>query len=131
MHHITKAHGIALVMTFFGFISTSISAELTLPAIINDNMVLQRDVPVPIWGWAGPGRKVTVTFAGRKARATADKDGRWMLRLKPMLASAKPQVMTIQSGPNSRTLNNVLIGGVWLVSGQSNMQWPVVVSNNP
>ncbi|MBN1555028.1 MAG: 9-O-acetylesterase [Phycisphaerae bacterium] len=111
-------------------ISTRTSAELKLPAILNDNMVLQRDMPIPIWGWTDAGQNATVTFAGQSATATADKDGKWMIRLPALQANDKPQTMTIQAGGESRKLNNILIGEVWLASGQSNMEWPVSASDN-
>ncbi|MBN1942700.1 MAG: 9-O-acetylesterase [Phycisphaerae bacterium] len=110
--------------------ATWAAAELKLPAILSDDMVLQRDMPIPIWGWADAGQDVTVTFAGQSASATADKDGKWMVRLPAQKASDQPQTMTIQAGETSRTLGNILIGEVWLASGQSNMEWPVGASDN-
>lgn len=110
--------------------ATWAAAELKLPAVIGDNMVLQRDVPIPIWGWAEKGQTVTVTFAGQSATATAGEDGKWMVRLPAQKANDQPQTMTIQAGDVTRTLGNILIGEVWLASGQSNMEMSVVASNN-
>jgi len=104
-------------------------AEQPAPAVelgapFADNAVLQRDMPVPVWGWCGPGTKVTVEFAGQKKTATAGKDGKWMLTLDPLAASAEPREMLVTEGDGEqRALENILVGEVWLASGQSNMQW--------
>ena len=86
---------------------------------------------MPVWGTASEGEKVTVTFAGQKLEAVT-KAGRWMIWLEPMRANATPQTLTI-SGANTRTFTNVLIGEVWLCSGQSNMErkMPQLVSRPP
>jgi len=97
-------------------------AELKLPAIIGDNMVLQQKQSDPIWGWDAPGTKVSVTFAGQTKSAEAGADGAWRVKLDPMDANAAPQTMTIK-GANEVTLQNILIGEVWMCSGQSNMQF--------
>ena len=97
-------------------------AELKLPAIIGDHMVLQQQQADPIWGWDAPGTKVTVTFAGQVKTAAAGQDGKWTVKLDPMPANAAPQVMTIK-GSSERALQNILIGEVWMCSGQSNMQF--------
>lgn len=98
--------------------------SLKLPAIIGHNMVLQQGQRVPIWGWAAAGSDVTVKFAGQSASVKADKDGKWMVRLKPLKASAQPADMVIDSG-DVITLTNILVGEVWLASGQSNMEKPI------
>lgn len=87
-----------------------------------DNMVLQQGMPVPIWGTAPTGQKVTVVFQNQRATTTA-RGGRWAVKLKP-LCSGGPFTMTI-SGGNTVRLNNILVGEVWLASGQSNMAWPL------
>ena len=92
-----------------------------------DRMVLQRDVPAPVWGWADPGEKVTVEFAGQSKTATAEPSGRWLVKLDPMPASAEPRTLTVSAAnPKSEILNpkfkDVLVGDVWLCSGQSNMR---------
>lgn len=97
---------------------------LTLPGVIGDNMVLQRGQPVPIWGWATPGAKVSVQFAGQMRTATAKADGRWEVRLRSLTASAEPATLTITAG-ETRVLTNILVGEVWLASGQSNMEKPI------
>ena len=97
-------------------------AELKLPAIIGDHMVLQQKQANPIWGWDRPGTKVTVTFAGQTHHATAGADGKWSVKLAPVPANATPQRLTI-AGSSRRELQDVLVGEVWMCSGQSNMQW--------
>ena len=87
-----------------------------------DNAVLQRQMPVPVWGWSKPGVKVTVEFAGQKKTAVAGKDGKWMLRLDKLEASFEPAEMVISDNAEKTvTLKNILVGEVWLCSGQSNM----------
>ncbi|BCX46320.1 hypothetical protein HAHE_02280 [Haloferula helveola] len=95
-----------------------------LGAPFTHQAVLQRDMKLPVWGWAKPGVKVEVSFAGQKKQATAGKDGKWMLELDPLEASSEPRDMVItESTGDSRTLQQVLVGEVWMASGQSNMQW--------
>ena len=95
-------------------------AELKLPAIIGDHMVLQQQLANPIWGWDTPGTKVTVSFAGQTKSAQAGADGKWTVKLDPLPANATPQAMTIE-GSSKREVQDVLIGEVWMCSGQSNM----------
>ena len=91
-----------------------------------DNAVLQRGMKVPVWGWSEPGAKVTVTFAGQMKTAMTGKSGKWMLALDPLKASAEPAELKVAESTGKRvTLRNVLVGEVWLASGQSNMQWKV------
>ena len=96
--------------------------ELKLPAIIGDAMVLQQKQEDPVWGWDTPGTKVTVSFAGQIKTADAGADGRWTVKLDAMHANAVPQTMSIK-GTSERTLNDILIGEVWMCSGQSNMRF--------
>jgi sialate O-acetylesterase len=105
-------------------LASSAVAELKLPAIIGDNMVLQRQNANPIWGWDTPGTEVTVAFAGQTKTAKAGKDGRWTITLDPVPANAKPTSITFK-GSSTIEAKNVLVGEVWLCSGQSNMQWSV------
>lgn len=107
--------------------------DVALPRIFGDHMVLQRDMPVPVWGTAGPGEEVIVEFAGQKKSAKAAGDGKWSIRLDPMPASAEGRKMTIRgsAGDRESVIDDVLVGEVWLCSGQSNMEWPVAASANP
>jgi sialate O-acetylesterase len=95
-------------------------AELKLPAVISDHMVLQQKQSNPVWGWDAPGTKVTVTFAGKSYSTTAASDGKWLAKLDAMPANADPQMLTID-GSSRREIQDVLIGEVWMCSGQSNM----------
>jgi sialate O-acetylesterase len=95
--------------------------NVVLPDVISSGMVLQRDQRVPIWGKADPGEAITVSFGGQSKRTTADRDGKWLVRLNPMRANATPATMTVE-GKNRLEIKDILIGEVWLVAGQSNMQ---------
>jgi len=95
-------------------------AELRLPAIIGDHMVLQQNLANPLWGWDAPGTQVTVTFAGQTKSAQAGPDGKWTVKLDAMTANDKPQTLTI-SGTEKKEIQDVLVGEVWMCSGQSNM----------
>lgn len=97
-------------------------ADVSLPDVLSDSSVLQRGVRVPVWGRAEPGEAVTVAFAGQTKKTTAGADGRWRVWLDPLRANATPQVLTV-SGRNRIELKDVLVGEVWLVAGQSNMQF--------
>ena len=96
-------------------------ARVTVPDILSDGMVLERDARVPVWGTADPGEVVTVRFAGQVKKTAAGPDGKWRVELLRLRASAQPQTLTI-SGSNTIQIKDVLVGEVWLVSGQSNMQ---------
>jgi sialate O-acetylesterase len=113
-----------LPIVFVVLFVTPVFAEVTLPAIIGDNMVLQQDKKVRIWGWAQPKEQVTVTLSGHKATAIADDKGHWETFVGPLKAGG-PLEMTI-SGTNTLTIKNILVGEVWVCSGQSNMEWPLI-----
>ncbi len=100
-------------------------------SLFTDDMMLQRDVPAPIWGWSTPEDAVVVEVDGKRAPkgALTDKEGKWMTKIGPYPAGG-PHTISISTGKNRVTLNNVLFGDVWLCSGQSNMNWPVRLSNN-
>jgi sialate O-acetylesterase len=99
-----------------------VQADVRLPAVIGSQAVLQRDVPLPIWGWAEPNEEVTVAIDDNQATAKADADGNWCVTLKPMKADGKPHELTV-TGKNELVLEDILIGEVWVGSGQSNMEW--------
>lgn len=96
-------------------------ADVRVPSVIGDNMVLQQGRKDRVWGWAQAGERVTVTFQGRAARATADAGGRWQVLVGPFKAGG-PYTLTV-AGTNTLTFKNVLVGEVWVCSGQSNMEW--------
>ncbi|MES2238834.1 MAG: sialate O-acetylesterase [Bacteroidota bacterium] len=102
--------------------TSSLFAEVTLPKILGNNMVLQRQKKVAIWGTADPAEKISVSFAGQIKTTVADKSGKWSLNLSPMKASFEAREMTIK-GSNTIVLKNILVGEVWLCSGQSNMEY--------
>ena len=113
------------------FLAAVFSAHaVRLPAVINANMVLQRDMQVPIWGWGDAGEKVSVSFAGQKKETTVGKKGEWMVKLDKLKANASPSLLTVK-GNNEIKLDNVLVGEVWICSGQSNMEWHVRQCANP
>ena len=103
-------------------------ADVRLPNLVSDNMVLQRDMQAPIWGWADPGEAVTVTLNGKTAAAKAGPDGRWQVKLGP-LAAGGPHEMQMR-GKNTITVKNVLVGEVWICSGQSNLIFRVGQNTN-
>ncbi len=109
-----------LTLLFAIALAPALRAELKLPAIIGDHMVLQQKQSNPIWGWDTPGTKVTVTFSGQTKSGTAGSDGRWEVKLDPVNANAVPQVISI-AGTTKRDIQDVLVGEVWMCSGQSNM----------
>jgi len=104
-------------------------AELNLPNVFTDHMVLQRNHQNPVWGWDKPGTAVTVKIAGQEHSAKADKDGRWEVKLEPLKAGG-PHVLEV-SGTSDKKIDDVLVGEVWVCSGQSNMAWPVSSANDP
>lgn len=109
---------IALLFLFCFFQQTG-SAQIRLPKILRDSMVLQRDAKIKLWGWASPGEKVAVKLAGKTAKATTGSDGKWTVQL-PALKAGGPFTVNID-GSNHLVVKDVLIGDVWLCAGQSNM----------
>jgi sialate O-acetylesterase len=121
-----------LMLLFFALIllmTTQAMANVKMPRIFSDNMVLQREVPVKIWGTADAGERVRVSIQGQNKSARADRNGNWTVTLDP-LKHGGPFDLTIK-GKNTITFSNILIGDVWLGSGQSNMEWSVQRSDNP
>ncbi len=103
-------------------------ADVRLPHVISSNMVLQRGVEIPVWGWADADEPITVELAGKSVQITADKSGKWLVKL-PAMDAGGPHAMTV-TGKNKLTIENILVGEVWVCSGQSNMEWPVQRANN-
>ena len=106
------------------FFAASSFAEIILPSIIGDNMVIQRDKEIIVWGWANPGSRVTVSIGGNSETANTDESGAWRVRL-PALNVAGPYSMSISSVSDNIELKNILAGEVWVCSGQSNMEMQV------
>ncbi len=128
MTYATRIAGSLLCSFLFLLPVGAEEARPFLHPLFTDHMVLQRGVKAPIWGWTTPGARVTVEAAGQKAEAAADAQGRWMVRIGP-LAAGGPFSLTVR-GPQTVTVNDVLVGDVWICSGQSNMEWPVNAANN-
>ena len=99
-------------------------AEVKLPTVIGDHMVLQQKQENPIWGWDTPGTEVTVTFAGKTHTAKADAEGKWTVKLDAQPANDQGQTMTVK-GTSTKEVTDILIGEVWMCSGQSNMGFAV------
>lgn len=108
--------------------ATSVRADVTLPGLISDNMIVQQKAPIRIWGTAASGERVSVTMNNKTASATAGTDGRWSAAL-PAMNAGGPYTLTV-AGKNTLTVNNVLVGEVWVASGQSNMEWPLAAAAN-
>jgi sialate O-acetylesterase len=101
-----------------------------LPKVFGGHMVVQQERPVVVWGWADPGEEVTVALDHESAKATADGKGDWKVTLPALKADGKSHCLTV-SGKNKIALDDILVGEVWLGSGQSNMEWPVVATQKP
>jgi sialate O-acetylesterase len=99
------------------------TAQVRLPQLISDNMVLQRDIPLKLWGWAAPSERIELSFAGRRYKTQAATDSSWEVKLPPMKAGG-PYTLEVRAG-NRIVVNNILIGDVWFCSGQSNMVIPM------
>ena len=110
-----------------GFVA--LEAQVKLPNIFSDNMVLQRDQPIHIWGWANAGEKIEVEFKEQKVKVKASKEGKWDVYLKESVYGG-PYSLTVKGDFNLTIYKNVLVGDVWLCSGQSNMEWLVKNSND-
>lgn len=110
-------------------VTVSCFANVRLPKIFGDNMVLQRNKQIPVWGWADAGEKVTIQFNKQEEKTVkADASGKWMIMLEPEKAGG-PYTLTVK-GNNTVTYNNVLVGEVWVCSGQSNMEFRVTQAIN-
>ena len=131
MNRIMKHKLTLLAGLLFASADTTWAAVTPHPLVCN-GMVLQRDSTAPVWGWASPGEIVTVEFAGSKRTVTTDAGGKWLVKLKSMRASSEPRTLTIVGSSDGKqiTISNVLVGEVWICSGQSNMEWPVKKSLN-
>jgi len=104
---------------FLSFLTFSVYADIKLPQLIGNGMILQRDTKLKIWGWALPGEKVNVAFNGKKGSAVTGTDGKWLIEL-PAMKAGGPYTMTLK-GNNEIDLTDILLGDVWFCSGQSNM----------
>ncbi len=104
-------------------------AAVRLPGFFGDHMVLQQESEIPVWGWCDPGEEIRVTLDGNEATTSGDSSGTWRIALPAMFAQTEPLTLRVE-GTNTLEINDVLIGEVWLCSGQSNMEWTVDRSTN-
>jgi sialate O-acetylesterase len=118
-----------LIIFIFALIGHSVWADIKLPALVGDNMVLQRDARINIWGWADPNENISILFTDHALKTKAGKDGRWKIILPPQGAGG-PYEMVLKGKKSSVTIKNILIGEVWLASGQSNMELALKYINN-
>jgi sialate O-acetylesterase len=119
-----------LIPLLFFSLAVAAGAALRLPAILGSHMVVQQGVPLPVWGWAAPGTKVTVSCGKERARAMADANGAWRVTLKARTAGGAPLTLTVAGGGETLTLTDILVGEVWLCSGQSNMEMATLSAAN-
>lgn len=103
----------------------AIGPGLCVANVFQSNMVLQRDKPLDIWGWAGPDEEIKIVFAGQQVHVRAGADRAWQATLKPVPASDTPQSMTVHGKTATLTLENILVGDIWVLGGQSNMEFPI------
>lgn len=120
----TRPARLSLLLALAGLCGPAL-AEVRLPAIISSHMVLLRAAHVPVWGWAAPGEQVTVQIDGQARSASAAADGTWRVDLDLAHAAQAPTTLTVRGAANAITVDDVLVGEVWLASGQSNMQKPL------
>src|SRR5262245_44702094 len=126
-HHLPASPAL-IVLAVAGMVGAPVGAgaDPTLPAVLSDNMVLQRQSSAPVWGWARPGEKITVHPSwpgGEDGAAVTDATGRWSVRIKTPEAGG-PFTIAV-AGDRALTISNVMVGEVWVCSGQSNMEWPL------
>lgn len=119
----------SFVTVILGVLITPTLAELRLPSLFTNHMVLQRDMPAPVWGWAEPGDEVAVVFGDQTKTTTADDQGKWKVELDP-LSLGEPRSLVVESNNDRLEVTDVLVGDVWICSGQSNMEWPVEASQD-
>jgi sialate O-acetylesterase len=114
----------AFLLSFLFLGAFRVQANVKMPVIFGDHMVLQQDTKLPVWGWADPGESVTVTFANQSGSAVAGSDGTWRVDLNPVPENSEGEPLTI-TGNNTVTFHDVIVGDVWIASGQSNMQFGI------
>lgn len=115
---------VIITILLFLLASHAIEANVRLPNIFSEDMVIQRDRPVKIWGWADKNESITISFNGQVKKTKADKKGCWITELRAV-GHGGPYIMQIEGEKNMVTFHNILVGEVWLASGQSNMEWVV------
>lgn len=117
------------IIFVFVLLSLESTAQLHLARLFTDHAVLQRQKPIPVWGWANPGEEVSVALAGQTRQAKTDKNGKWQVKFSAMDAGG-PHTLTVSTPSGRLEFTDILIGDVWLCSGQSNKEWTVAQSAN-
>src|SRR5436189_6221086 len=126
---LTPISGLLLVFIAATHPTSRLHAEVRLPKVFGNHMVLQRDKPVIVWGWAAANETVSVELGQNKSQAKANDKGEWKTTLPALKASTSPLILTIK-GSNTIRLEEVLVGEVWLASGQSNMEMGIGACQN-
>ena len=111
-----------LTSAFLLLSAAAAAADVRLPAIFSDHMVLQQQMPLTVWGWADPAERIEVRLRTQRVSTTADRDGHWQVALAPETAGG-PDELVVTGASSSKRFTDVLVGEVWIASGQSNMQW--------
>ncbi|MDQ8205263.1 sialate O-acetylesterase [Pelagicoccus sp. SDUM812003] len=122
MPRITKLASLATLGALL--VSSALKADVRLPALFSDHMVLQRDRPIVVWGWADPGESVSVKLQEQRSTIQANLEGKWKATLEG-IASGEDLTLTVAGESNTIELSNIAMGDVWICSGQSNMEWPL------
>ena len=118
-----------IFVLLFILVNTPVFAQVKLARLFSDHVVLQRQKPIPVWGWAKPGEKVKATIASQTLETKADAEGKWIVRFSPLEAGG-PYSLNVIAKSGKASVSDVLIGEVWLCSGQSNMEFTVAQANN-
>ena len=125
-------YGRMMVLAVLLLLAGSLGAEVRLPAVFGSHMVLQRDIPIKIWGWAEPGESVRLQLAGQSVNVKADASGRWDAVFKPLAAGGEALTLIIKGSFSSeRRLEDIVVGEVWVCSGQSNMEFLLERTHSP
>ena len=130
LHPTVPTWASAITCVVLALSASAAQADVSLNNMFGDHMILQQGIKNKVWGKADPGEAVTVTLGGQSKSATAGPDGAWHVLLDPVMEYGGPHTLTVK-GKNTVTFNDVLIGEVWVCSGQSNMQWSVNQANDP
>lgn len=129
MNLFSRRSAVVLLLLCLLSLAGNAPAAVRLSGVFGDHMVLQRDLPITIWGWADPAESVTISFAGQTVSTTADASGCWSVQLAALSACAVPRELLVSGLHSSLKVSDVLVGEVWLCSGQSNMEWALARSD--
>ncbi|MEL6649744.1 MAG: sialate O-acetylesterase, partial [Bacteroidota bacterium] len=118
-----------LLLIALACLGIELPAQLRMPQLFSDHMVLQRDHEIPLWGWAKGRDKIEIQIGAEIYKTRAEKDGRWEINLSEMPAGG-PYTLTVKTRREELVFEDILIGDVWICSGQSNMEWPLSSTND-